>query len=310
MIDLEELKGVGPATASKLREAGYLDIEIIATSSPYEMAEKTGLSIELCKEIINQAKDKITVDMKTGLEILKQRQSVGKLTTGSSKLDELLGGGIETQSTYEFYGKFSSGKSQIGFQLAVNVQLPKNKGGLEGKVIFIDTEGTFRPDRIAELARYKKLDPEQVLNNILVIKPSSSEEQIVATEKIEYTLKSGEFKLIIVDSLTSHFRADYIGRGSLSERQQKLNKHLHTLQKYSEKYNLAVYYTNQVMDNPGIMYGDPVTAIGGNVLAHAATYRVYIRKSKDEKRIARLIDSPNLPEREVVFKITPEGVTD
>lgn len=310
MIDLEDLKGVGPATAQKLREAGYVSADILASSSPYEMAETTGLPVELCKNIIDQAKDAIKIDMVSGYEIYKIRQNIGKITTGSKKLDELLGGGIETQAVFEFYGKFSSGKSQIGFQLSVNVQLPEDKGGLKGGVVFIDTESTFRPDRIAEMAKHQGLNPEEILKNIYVVKPQNSEEQIIAVEKLEYLLKDKNIKLIVIDSLTSHFRADFIGRGSLSDRQQKLNKHIHTLQRYAEKYNLAVYFTNQVMENPGIMYGDATIPIGGNVLAHAATYRVYLRKSKDEKRIARLVDSPNLPEREVVFRITSQGVSD
>lgn len=310
MKDLEDLKGVGPATAQKLREAGYSSVEILASSSPYEIAEATGLPIELCKDIVEQSKNEIKIDVISGYDIYQTRLNIGKITTGSKKLDELLGGGIETQSLIEFYGKFSSGKSQVGFQLSVNVQLPKNKGGLEGKVVFIDTESTFRPDRIAEMAEHKDLNPETVLKNIYVIKPQNSEEQIIAIEKLEYLLKEENIKLIVIDSLTSHFRADFIGRGSLSDRQQKLNKHVHTLQRYAEKYNLAVYFTNQVMENPGIMYGDATIPIGGNVLAHAPTYRVYVRKSKDDKRIARLVDSPNLPEREIVFRITSQGVTD
>ncbi len=310
MKDLEDLKGVGPATAQKLREAGYVSIEMIASSSPYEIAETTGLPIELCKNIVEQAKEEIRIDVISGYEMYKIRQKIGKITTGSKKLDELLGGGIETQAVYEFYGKFSSGKSQIGFQLSVNVQLPEDKGGLNGGVVFIDTESTFRPDRIVEMAKHQNLDPEEVLKNIYVIKPQNSEEQIIAVEKLDYLLKDKNIKLIVIDSLTSHFRADFIGRGSLSDRQQKLNKHIHNLQRYAEKYNIAVYFTNQVMENPGIMYGDATIPIGGNVLAHAATYRVYLRKSKDEKRIARLVDSPNLPEREVIFRITSQGVSD
>lgn len=310
MKDLEDLKGVGPATAQKLREAGYVSVEMLASASPYEISENTGLPLELCKNIVEQAKEEIKIEVVSAYDIYQTRQSVSRITTGSQKLDELLGGGVETQSLVEFYGKFSSGKSQVGFQLSVNVQLPKNKGGLEGKVIFIDTESTFRPERIVEMAKHRGLDPEEVLKNIYVLKPQSSEEQIIAVEKLEYKLKEDNVKLIVVDSLTSHFRADFIGRGSLSDRQQKLNKHIHTLQRYAEKYNLAVYFTNQVMENPGVMFGDSTIPIGGNVLAHAATYRVYVRKGKDDKRIARLVDSPNLPEREVIFRITSAGVTD
>ncbi|MEM4295326.1 MAG: DNA repair and recombination protein RadA, partial [Candidatus Anstonellales archaeon] len=184
------------------------------------------------------------------------------------------------------------------------------KGGLDGKVAFIDTESTFRPERIKQMAEAKNLDPNKVLENIYVMKAENSDHQILLAEKLENLAKKENIKLVIVDSLTSHFRADYVGRGSLGERQQKLNRHVHSLQRLADKYNIAVYFTNQVMDNPGIMFGDPTIPIGGHVLAHAATYRVYLRKGKEEKRIARLVDSPNLPEREVVFKVTADGIED
>ncbi len=308
--DIEDLPGVGPAIAEKLSNAGYSDVASIAASTPFELAEAVEISVEKAKKIIEAAKNAVEVDYTTGWELLERRKTIGKITTGSKKLDELLGGGVETQSLTEFFGKFSSGKSQVGFQLSVNVQLPVEKGGLEGKVAFIDTEGTFRPDRIKQMAEALKLDPKKVLENIFVMRAESSDHQILLVEKLENLIKKEPIKLVVVDSLTSHFRAEYIGRGSLGERQQKLNAHIHSLQRIADKFNVAVYFTNQVMDNPAIMFGDPTTPIGGHVLAHAATYRVYLRKSKEEKRIARLVDSPNLPEREVVFKVTAEGIRD
>ncbi|MBI5046794.1 DNA repair and recombination protein RadA, partial [Candidatus Micrarchaeota archaeon] len=225
-------------------------------------------------------------------------------------LDELIGGGVETMAITEMYGKYSSGKSQLGFQLCVNVQQPIDKGGLDGGVLFVDTEATFRPERIVQLAEAMGMDPQSVLKKIQVARADNSDHQIILLERADETIEANNIKLIVVDSLTSHFRADYLGRGALSERQQKLNKHVHTLQKLAEKYNLAVYVTNQVMDNPGILFGDPTTPIGGHVLAHMSTYRLYVRKSKDDKRIARLVDSPNMPEGEAVFRVTPKGLGD
>jgi len=308
--DLEDLPGIGPATAEKLRNAGYTDIEMIATASPFEIAEAGEFGIEAAKRAIEAAKEAIDIGFERGDEVFERRKTIGRITTGSKNLDELLGGGIETQAITEFFGRFSSGKSQLGFQLCVNVQLPKDKGGLEGGVIFIDTESTFRPERIAQLAKAKDLDPIQVLRNIYVQRAENSDHQIILAEKAEKIIQEKNIKLLIVDSLTSHFRADYVGRGALGERQQKLNKHIHLLQRLADKYNIAVYVTNQVMDNPAILFGDPTTPIGGHVIAHAATYRVYLRKGKNEKRIARLVDSPNLPEAERVFKVTANGISD
>lgn len=308
--ELEDLPGVGEATAEKLRNAGYIDIASIAASTPHELSEAVEISVDLATKIINAAKESVEVDYTTGWELYEKRLTIERITTGSKKLDELLGGGVETQALTEFFGRFSSGKSQVGFQLSVNAQLPKDKGGMEGKVAFIDTESTFRPDRIKQLAESAGLDSKEVLENIFVMPAENSDHQILLVEKLENLIPKEGIKLVIVDSLTSHFRADYVGRGALGERQQKLNRHVHTLQRIANKYNVAVYFTNQVMDNPAILFGDPTTPIGGHVLAHAATYRVYLRKSKESKRIARLVDSPNLPEKEVVFRITADGVRD
>ncbi|MGC8899004.1 MAG: DNA repair and recombination protein RadA [Candidatus Micrarchaeia archaeon] len=308
--DLEDLPGIGEATAEKLRQAGYTQVEQIATANPYELNEVAEVGVEAAKKAIEAAKKAIEVDFETAWAMLERRQGIGRITTGSKKLDELLGGGIESQSLTEFFGKFASGKSQVGFQLCVNAQLPPENGGLGGKVIFIDSESTFRPDRVKQMAESVGLDPKTTLENIFVQKAENSDHQILLVEKADQLIKNENVKLLIIDSLTSHFRADYIGRGALGERQQKLNQHVHKLQKLADKHNIAVYFTNQVMDNPAIMFGDPTMPIGGHVLAHAATYRIYLRKSKDDKRIARLVDSPNLPEREVVFKVTAEGIKD
>jgi len=232
------------------------------------------------------------------------------VSTGADGLNELIGGGVETCSITEAYGRFASGKTQIGFQLCVNAQLPIDKGGLDGAVLFIDTEGTFRPERIETIAQAVGLDPEKTLENIMVVRATSTEQQVLTLERADKLIQDKNIKLIIVDSLTALFRSEFIGRGALGERQQKLNQHIHRLQTLADKYNLAVYITNQVMDNPGILFGDPTTPIGGNVLAHAATTRLYMKKSKEDKRIARLVDSPNMPEGECVIKITPNGIKD
>jgi len=138
----------------------------------------------------------------------------------------------------------------------------------------------------------------------------NSDHQVILVEKAEEFIKKNNVKIIIVDSLTSSFRSDYTGRGTLANRQQKLNRHLHTLQRLADVHNLAIYVTNQVMARPDVLFGDPTVPIGGHILGHQATFRVYLRKSKDTKRIAKLIDSPSLPEGETVFKVVKEGLRD
>jgi DNA repair protein RadA len=317
VIDLEDLPGVGPAIAEKLREAGYDSIELIAVSSPAELSAVADIGEATALKIITAARKLANLGgFESGEIIFQRRQEVGKITTGSNALDSLLGGGIETQSITEFFGEFGSGKTQICHQLAVNVQLPRDKGGLEGSVIVIDTEKTFRPERIIQMAEAKGLDGKEVLKNIYVAHAYNSNHQMLlvdnAKELAQKLAKEGKppVRLLIVDSLTSHFRAEYVGRGALADRQQKLNRHLHDLMRFGEIFNAAVVVTNQVMAKPDTFYGDPTRPIGGHIVAHTATYRVYLRKGKGELRVARLIDSPHLPEAEVVFKITERGIED
>jgi DNA repair protein RadA len=211
----------------------------------------------------------------------------------------------------EAYGAFGSGKTQLALTLAVNVQFPKDQGGAGGKAVYIDTEGTFRPDRIRQIAEGIGANPEKVLKNILVARAFNSDHQILLLDKVNEIIKDGEpIKLLIVDSLTAHFRAEFAGRGQLADRQQKLNRYLHDLMRIAEQHNLAIFVTNQVMANPAMMFGDPTTAIGGNIVGHASTYRVYLRRGKQGSRVGKLIDSPNLPDNECQFWVTEKGVGD
>jgi len=309
-MNLEDIPGVGPKLAEKLIEVGLTDPMSIAVSSAGELSRILEIGKATAQKVINNVRKMMDIGFVSADKVWKQRQKMSKIATGSKALDELLGGGVETQAITECYGTFGSGKSQIAFQLAVNVQLPVEEGGLGSKCLFIDTENTFRPGRIIQIAEAVKADPEKILKNIFVARAYNSDHQVLLVEKSQEIIEEKGIKLLIVDSLTSHFRADYTGRGELAPRQQKLNKHLHTLQRLADANNLGVYVTNQVLANPAIMFGDPITPIGGHVLAHQSTYRIYLRKSRAEKRIAKMMDSPNLPAGECVFKIAPEGIRD
>lgn len=309
ITNIVDLPGVGEATANKLIEAGYDALEKIAVASTGDLVG-VGLGEATAAKIIQAARDALDVGYETAMDILERRKSVVKLTTGSKNLDELLGGGLETQAITEVYGRFGSGKTQLGLQLAVNVQLPRDEGGMEGTALYIDTENTFRPERVKQMAEGKGLDPDDILRNIFVAKAFNAEHQMLLVDKASEIIEEKNVKLVVVDSLTSRFRSEFVGRGTLADRQQKLNRHLHSLQKLADMYNIVVFVTNQVMANPGLMFGDPTTPIGGNIVGHQATFRIYLRKSKEDKRIARLVDSPYLPEGEAIFRITPDGITD
>lgn len=319
---LEDLDHVGPATAQKLKDAGFNTVEAIAVASPAELANSAEIGESTAAKIINAARQAADIGgFETGDLVLERRKLVGKLTTGCAEFDEMMGGGIESQSITEMYGEFGCGKTQVAHQLAVNVQLPPQQGGLGGSVVIIDTENTFRPERIAQMVKGLsekhgvEYDPEEFLKNIHVARAYNSNHQILLVDsasELANELKDSEMpvRLLIVDSLTAHFRAEYIGRGTLADRQQKLNKHLHDIQRFGDLFNSCVVVTNQVMSKPDAFFGDPTKPIGGHILGHTATFRLYIRKSKGDKRIVKLVDSPNLPDGEAIMSITTDGLGD
>jgi len=308
--DIKELPGVGPATAEKLMDSGYKDLLAIAVESPRVLADVAEIGEATAGKIINAAKKAADIGgFETGDQVLQKRKEIGKLSTGAETFDELIGGGVETRSITEFFGEFGSGKTQLVHELAVNATMPEEEGGLDGEALIIDTENSFRPERIIQIAEPKGLDAQEVLEKMHIARAFNTHHQMLLAEK---ALELGEempLRLLVVDSLTSHFRAEYVGRGSLAERQQTLNKHLHKLLKVADRHNAAIIVTNQVTANPDQFFGDPTKPIGGHILGHTATFRIYLRKSKGNKRIARLVDSPNMPDGEAVFTIDEEGVS-
>jgi DNA repair protein RadA len=336
--ELEALPGVGPATADKLVDAGYDNYQSIAVASPGELSNQADIGDSTASDIINAARDAADVGgFETGETILERRQEIGKLSWQIEEVDDLLGGGMETQSITEVYGEFGAGKSQVTHQMAVNVQLPPEQGGLRGAAIFVDTEDTFRPERIDDMVRglndeilqatlddremEGSIDDEETmealvadfLDRIHVAKAFNSDHQILLAEKAKELAGEHEdtewpVRMVCVDSLTAHFRAEYVGRGELAERQQKLNKHLHDLMRIGDLYNTSILVTNQVASNPDSYFGDPTQPIGGNILGHTSTFRIYLRKSKGDKRIVRLVDAPNLADGEGVMRVQNEGL--
>ncbi|MFT4883150.1 MAG: DNA repair protein RadA [Natronomonas sp.] len=336
--DLEELPGVGPATADKLRDNGYDSYQSIAVASPAELSNTADVGESNANDIIQAAREAADIGgFETGTDVLQRREQIGKLEFLIPEIDEMLGGGVETQSITEVYGEFGAGKSQITHQLAINVQLPQEEGGLHGRCIFVDSEDTFRPERIDEMVRglpddviestmeHREieggLDDEEAMEELIqsfldkihVAKAFNSNHQILLAEKAQEIAAEHEeddypVRLLCVDSLTAHFRAEYVGRGELADRQQKLNKHLHDIDRVGNLYNSAVVVTNQVQSNPDAFFGDPTKPIGGNILGHKSTFRMYLKKSKQNKRIVKLVDAPNLPDGEAVMRVENDGL--
>jgi DNA repair protein RadA len=305
---LEDLPGVGPATSKKLQEMGFHTIESLATATARELGP-AGISEKKALDVIRLARGSIELAFIRADELLKRRQTINRLTTGSQTLDNLLGGGLETQTITEFYGEYGSGKSQLCHQLCVNVQLPLQQGGLNAATLYIDTENTFRTERLVQMAQHHNLDPEQVARNVIVADAYTSDHQIFLLENADKIIKENDIRLIIIDSLTSHFRSEYVGRETLALRQQRLNKHMHKLIRLARAFNAAAVVTNQVMAKPDVFFGDAVHPIGGHVVAHTSHTRIYLRKaSRGPVRIARLVSSPYLPDGESIFKITTNGI--
>ena len=321
-FDLEDIEGIGPTIAKSMREKG-LNVHILENTPLKELEERygvTSISAEKYKQFIAEnIRGGFFIDAYTHFT---QQKAVDTISFGADSLDQLFlipeigTSGIRLGETYEFFGAFRSGKSQICHQLAVTAQLPKDLGGVGKKTIYIDTEGTFSPSRISQMAERLRSEKEwnkstkDILSDIMYARVMNSDMQQAVTLKLLEFLGDHpeEYSILIIDSITGHFRAEYAGRGTLAERQQTLNHHLSILQRIADIYGLAIVVANQVQSNPAQFFGDPTQAIGGNIVGHWAGTRCYLRKSKGEKRVIRIFDSPIFPELEGVFAITEQGV--
>ncbi|KAL0591922.1 hypothetical protein ABG067_000574 [Albugo candida] len=317
-IDLLQDAGINAADIAKLKEDGFATIGQLFQVCHRRLLTVKGIS-EAKLEKLLQAGRKMAPErsgfVSANMLYMKNKQKT-YITTGSKQLDQILGGGLETLSVTEVHGEFRTGKTQLCHTLCVTTQLPKAQGGGAGKVAYVDTEGTFRAIRVAEIAssRYN-LDPSDVLENIIVARVYNHGLQMETVHKIGALFADpdqGPFKLLIVDSVTALFRVDFSGRGELSERQQRLNQHLIQLIKLAEEFNIAVLVVNQVMADPGAnaMFGPVIRPIGGHVMSHAVHTRIFMKKGRGETRICKIIDSPCMPEAECLIQLCAGGVAD
>jgi DNA repair protein RadA len=308
MITLSDIPGVGAATAEKLMEGGFDTVVSIAVATPGQIVEAAGIGEAAARKMIKFCRSAMQMGFESGEDALEKRSSIIKISTGCDSFDKLLGGGFETGAILECFGEFGSSKTQIAHVLCVQ----NYKRDPTSISVYIDTERTFRPERIIELSEAQGLDPQNVLRSIKVAKAYNSDHQMLLAEKVDDLVnKDGlNVKLVIVDSLMAHFRSEFMGRGSLAERQQKICKLMHTLSRISDVHNLCVYVTNQVMSKPDQFFGDPTTPIGGHIVGHASTFRMYLRKGKKGSRVVKLIDAPNLADGETCFFVTKEGLVE
>jgi len=308
-----EGNGITNADIKKLQEAGFNTVESIAYSTKKTLAAVKNISEAKADKLLAEATKLVPMGFTTASEIHKQRQEIIQITTGSKELDKLLDGGIETGSITEIFGEFRTGKTQICHTLAVTCQLPLTSNGGEGKALYIDTEGTFRPERLLAIAERYGLNGEDVLDNVAYARAHNSEHQALLLVQASAMMAESRFALLVVDSATALYRTDFSGRGELSERQRHLARFLRQLQGLADEYGIAVVITNQVVsqvDGASMFQADPKKPIGGNIIAHASTTRLSLRKGRGETRICKIYDSPSLPESEATFAINSDGIGD
>lgn len=291
-------------------KAGILTVNDLAKQMPYKLADRAGIGESTAEEAINQAIKIVNKGYMLGTQLHEDLKKRKRLTTGSYALDKILGGGLESGTTNEVAGKNGSGKTQLMHMIAITTQLPEEQGGLGGEVAWIDTEETFRPDRILQICETRGLDGEKMLEGIHVAQAYNTQHQRMLTEELTRVCQEHPVKLIIVDSMMAHLRSEYIGRGMLARRQNVLSDMLQEIGKVVQTHGITAVYTNQVMDNPAVTYANPEKAVGGHIMGHAGTIRIHIRKGRNEKRVAKVVKSPYLPEHEAVFLVNEYGVQD
>jgi len=310
---LEEC-GISAADVKKLQEAGYYTVESVAYATKKTLLAIKGVSEAKADKMLAEASKLVPMGFTTAMELHKTRQDIIQITTGSKELDKLLHGGIETGSITELFGEFRTGKTQLCHQLCVTCQLPLAQGGGEGKALYIDTEGTFRSERILAIAERYGLNGEDVLDNIAYARAYNSDHQTQLLVQAASMMAESRFALLVVDSATALYRTDYSGRGELNARQIHLARFLRAIQRLADEHGVAILITNQVVasvDGAAAMFNaNPMKPIGGNIIAHASTTRLSLRKGKGETRICKIYDSPCLAEAEATFAIAPDGITD
>jgi DNA repair protein RAD51 len=305
--------GLSKGDVNLLLENGIRCVESIAFMPLRKLLEVKGIGEQKANKIMTAAKQLVPMRMVSAAEMLEMRKQMVQLSTGSSQLDGLLKGGVETGQITEIFGEFRCGKTQLCHTLCVTCQLPIDQGGAESKALYVDTEGTFRPERLVSIAERYGLNSEDVLENVTYARAYNAEHQEKLLLEAAAVFCDSRYALLIVDSATGLFRTDYTGRGELADRQQALNRYLRKLQRIADEHGVAVVITNQVMADPSpgpsAFMGPQVKPAGGHIIGHASQTRLFFRKGKGETRICKIYDSPSLAEGEAMFAIGAGGIT-
>ncbi|KAJ7675400.1 Rad51-domain-containing protein [Mycena rosella] len=305
-VDELQQHGINVQDILKLKAAAINTVSGVNMTTRRHLLKIKGMSEAKVEKIKEAAHKILGSSFATGVEVQDKRKKVILISTGSKSVDGILG----------VYGEFRTGKTQLAHTMSVVAQLPPDLGGASGKVAYIDTEGTFRPDRIKSIADRFGVDGNMALENILYARAFNSEHQMELINECSLRFaEDKDFKLLIVDSIMALFRTDYRACTIVRNLSHSLTP-LDALKitKLSEEYNIAILLTNQVQSDPGatmtFVAGGALKPIGGHILSHASATRMFLRKGRAEERVAKLVDSPDRPESEASYKLDEGGWAD
>eukprot|EP00055_Hartaetosiga_balthica_P012841 m.63671 g.63671 ORF g.63671 m.63671 type:complete len:344 (-) comp8083_c0_seq1:992-2023(-) len=316
LIEKLQSSGIGMSDINKLKAAGFYTVKSVMLIHPKKLRGIKGMSEAKVEKVLVAAKQIAFGDSQfmTAANFLEVRGAVFRITTGSKELDTILGGGIESQLLTEVHGEYRTGKSQLCMTMCISAQMPNEDTGYSGgKVIYVDTEGAFQPERLEGICDRFNVDYAAALNNIYFCRAYNSEYLMNLMIEVGAILaqEGGVVRLLIIDSIMATFRSDYCGRGELADRQQQLNQLLASIKRMAEEWNIVVVLTNQMCSDPGAtmsFVSDPKKPIGGHILAHAVQTRLYFRKGSGEQRFAKLVCSARFSEKDASFCLTEGGV--
>ena len=312
-LGVDQLKGVGSVTQKKLETFGVTSLIDLCIRGAQEIKEITGVAKPTCDSWVFQSQKLLEdnglirkSDMSTN-ELWEYQKAYPVISTKCDEVDNLISGGVRPEATYEVYGEFGAGKTQFCNSLTVETIHDGNN------VIWIDCEDTFKPNRIAEMLKAREYaeDDEEVsgfLNQITYLYCPNTEQLMGTINGLSRILDDKKPKLVILDGAIGQFREEYLGRGTLAERQMQIARLMSHIKNISFYFRCAVVFTNQVQSDPSMMFGDPIKPIGGNVVAHASTYRLYFKKS-GKKRLARMIDSPEHAMADAEYILDAKGMS-
>ena len=312
-LGVDQLKGVGSVTQKKLETFGVTSLIDLCIRGAQEIKEITGVAKPTCDSWVFQSQKLLEdnglirkSDMSTN-ELWEYQKAYPVISTKCDEVDNLISGGVRPEATYEVYGEFGAGKTQFCNSLTVETIHDGNN------VIWIDCEDTFKPNRIAEMLKareYAENDEEvgEYLNQITYLYCPNTEQLMGTINGLSKILDDKKPKLVILDGAIGQFREEYLGRGTLAERQMQIARLMSHIKNISFYFRCAVVFTNQVQSDPSMMFGDPIKPIGGNVVAHASTYRLYFKKS-GKKRLARMIDSPEHAMADAEYILDAKGMS-